>query len=48
MFPIAYTAPGGNPYTPAFDGQRFVFATPPPSTPTPLVLVTNWTSDLDK
>ena len=48
LFPVSFTAPLGVPYDPAPDGQRFVFATYPESVPTPLVLVTNWTSDLKK
>ena len=48
LFPVNFVAPIGNPYDPTPDGQRFAFSTYPETTPTPLVLVTNWTSDLKK
>ena len=48
LFQVNYIAPVGNPYDVSPDGQRVVFSTFPESTPTPLVLVTNWTSDLKK
>jgi len=49
LFPTgSYTSPLGVPYDVVPDGQRFIFATLPESTPTPLVLVTNWTADLKK
>jgi Tol biopolymer transport system component len=48
LFQMNYTSPLGTPYDTAPDGQRFVFATYPESVSTPLVLVTNWTSDLRK
>jgi serine/threonine protein kinase len=48
LFQVNYLAPVGNPYDVSPDGQRFVFTTLPESVATPLVLVTNWTSDLKK
>jgi hypothetical protein len=49
LFPIGnFTSPLGVPYDAAPDGQHFVIATLPASTPTPLVLVTNWMADVKK
>ena len=48
LFPVPFVAPIGNPYDPSPDGQRFAFSTYPQTAPTPLVLVTNWTTDLKK
>jgi hypothetical protein len=48
LFSISYTAPLGYPYDVAPDGQKFVQATSPESVSTPLVLVTNWMSELKK
>jgi eukaryotic-like serine/threonine-protein kinase len=48
LFPYALTAPLGDPYDPAPDGQRFVFNALPEGAPTPLVLVTNWAGELKK
>ena len=48
LFQINYSAPVGDPYDIAPDGQRFILSTYPESAPTPLVLVTNWTADLKK
>jgi hypothetical protein len=48
LFQVSYTSPVGNPYDVSPDGQRFVFAALPESTSAPLVLVTNWTTDLKK
>ena len=48
LFQLSYLSPVGNPYDLAPDGKRLVFSTYPESAPTPLVLVTNWTSDLKK
>jgi hypothetical protein len=43
-----YIAPIGYPYDVAPDGQRFIANTSPESVSTPLVLVTNWTTDPKK
>ncbi len=48
LFRMSYSGPVGTPYDAAPDGQRFVFSTLPESLSTPLVLVTNWTTDLKK
>ena len=48
LFQVSYTGPLGNPFDVSSDGQRFVFTALPESAPTPLVLVTNWMSDLKK
>jgi eukaryotic-like serine/threonine-protein kinase len=48
LFPIGYTSPIGNAYDVTPDGQRFVFTTLPEGASTPLVMVTNWTSDLEQ
>jgi Tol biopolymer transport system component len=48
LFPISYTAPLGYPYDVSPDGQKFIQATSPEGVSTPLVLVTNWTSELKK
>ncbi len=44
----SYLAPVGNPYDPFPDGKKFIFAGYPENQTTPLVLVTNWTSDIAK
>jgi hypothetical protein len=46
LFQTGYMTPLGNPYELAPDGKRMIFSTFPESAPTPLVLVTNWTSEL--
>jgi serine/threonine protein kinase/Tol biopolymer transport system component len=46
LFPLNYTSPLGDPYDVAPDGKRFIFASVPLGSPTPLVLVTNWAADL--
>jgi Tol biopolymer transport system component len=43
-----FTSPVGTAFDVAPDGQRFIIATLPRSTPTPLVMVTNWMNDLKK
>jgi serine/threonine protein kinase/Tol biopolymer transport system component len=49
LFPTGnFTSPVGNAFDVTPDGQRFIFATLPKSTPTPLVMVTNWMADLKK
>jgi hypothetical protein len=48
LFQIGYMTPLGNPYEIAPDGQRIIFSTFPEGAPTPLVLVTNWTAELNK
>jgi hypothetical protein len=48
LFSIAFTSPLGTPFQPAKDGQRFLIATYPEATPTPLVMVSNWTAELKK
>jgi eukaryotic-like serine/threonine-protein kinase len=48
LFQASYLSPVANPFDVAPDGQRVIFSTYPENTPTPLVLVTNWTSDLKK
>jgi hypothetical protein len=48
LFPISYTAPLGYPYDATPDGQKFIQATSPEGVSTPLVLVTNWMSELKK
>ena len=48
LFELHYTAPLGEPYDLAPDGQRLVATTLPESLPTPLVLVTNWTAEVKK
>jgi serine/threonine protein kinase/Tol biopolymer transport system component len=48
LFQVSYLGPVGNPYDVAPDGQRLIFNTYPENAPTPLVLVTNWASDLRK
>jgi len=48
LFAISYTAPIGYPYDVSPDGQKFIQATSPEGVSTPLVLVTNWTSELKK
>ena len=48
LFQVNYVAGVGNAYDVSPDGLHFIFATIPESVSTPLVLVTNWTSDLKK
>jgi serine/threonine protein kinase/Tol biopolymer transport system component len=48
LFRVSYTAPIGNAFDNAPDGQHFVVTELPQSVPTPLVLVTNWLSELKK
>ena len=48
LFPIGFSAPLGNPYDVSPDGQRFIFSTLPEGISTPMVLVTNWMTDLKK
>ena len=48
LFPIGFSAPLGNPYDVSPDGQRFIFSMLPEGVSTPLVLVSNWTTDLKK
>jgi serine/threonine protein kinase/Tol biopolymer transport system component len=48
LFRINYTAPIGNAFDNAPDGQHFVITELPQGVPTPLVLVSNWLSDLKK
>jgi serine/threonine protein kinase len=48
LFRVNYTAPIGNAFDNAPDGQHFVVTELPQGIPTPLVLVTNWLSDLKK
>ena len=48
LFRVNYTAPVGNAFDNAPDGQHFVVTELPQGIPTPLVLVTNWLSDLKK
>jgi Periplasmic component of the Tol biopolymer transport system len=48
LFQVPFTAPVGNAYDVAADGQHFVWVTYPENISTPLVMVTNWTADLRK
>ena len=48
LFQITSTGPLGNPLDVTPDGRHFVLATMPESTPTPLVLVSNWTAEVGK
>ena len=48
LFPIAFSAPLGNPYDVSPDGQRFIFSMLPEGISSPMVLVTNWLADLKK
>ena len=48
LFQASYLSPVGNPFDVAPDGKRVIFSTYPENTPTPLVMVSNWTSDLKK
>jgi serine/threonine protein kinase/Tol biopolymer transport system component len=48
LFQVNFTAPVGEPYDVAPDGQRMIFSTYPENSPTPLVLVSNWTAELKK
>ena len=48
LFQITYTSPVGTPFDVSPDGQRVILSTFPENTPTPLVLVANWTSELKK
>lgn len=48
LFRVNYTAPVGNAFDNAPDGQHFVVTELPQGIPTPLVLVTNWLLDLKK
>jgi len=48
LFQVNYIAPVGEPYDIAPDGQRMIFSTYPENSPTPLVLVSNWTAELKK
>ena len=48
LFRVNYTAPIGNAFDNAPDGQHFVVTELPQGVPTPLVLVTNWLYDLKK
>jgi serine/threonine protein kinase len=48
LFRVNYTAPIGNAFDNAPDGQHFVVTELSQGVPTPLVLVSNWLSDLKK
>ena len=48
LFPIGFTPAIGIPFDVTPDGQRFLFCTLPEGISTPLVLVANWTADLEK
>jgi eukaryotic-like serine/threonine-protein kinase len=48
LFRVNYTAPIGNAFDNAPDGQHFVVTELPQGVRTPLVLVSNWLSDLKK
>ncbi len=48
LFPIATSAGAGHLYAVSADGQRFLVNTAPETSSAPLVLVTNWTSQLNK
>jgi serine/threonine protein kinase/Tol biopolymer transport system component len=48
LFRVNYTAPIGNAFDNAPDGQHFVVSELPQGVPTPLVLVSNWFSELKK
>jgi hypothetical protein len=45
LFPVNYTAPVGNAFDNAPDGQHFIITELPQGAPTPLVLVSNWLPD---
>jgi serine/threonine protein kinase/Tol biopolymer transport system component len=48
LFATGYTAPIGDPFDVTPDGQRFLFEASQEGVSTPLVLVTNWTTELRK
>ena len=48
MFQVTYTSPVGTPFDVFPDGQKVVLSSFPESVATPMVLVTNWTSDVKK
>ena len=48
LFRVTYTAPSGNAFDNAPDGQHFVITVLPQGAPTPLVLVSNWLAELRK
>jgi serine/threonine protein kinase/Tol biopolymer transport system component len=48
LFRVNYTAPIGNAFDNAPDGQHFVVTELPQGIPTPLVLVTNWLAEFKK
>ncbi len=48
LFQVNYITPVGVPYDVSPDGQRLVFSTFPESVSTPMVMVTNWMTDLKK
>ena len=48
LFQNNYTAPIGNPFEAAPDGKQLVLTMVPESLATPLVLVTNWTAEMNK
>ena len=48
LFQMRSLAPVGNAYDVSPDGRQFIFAAYPESVSTPLVLVTNWTTELKK
>ncbi len=48
MFQVTYTSPVGTPFDVFPDGQKVVLSAFPESVPTPMVLVTNWTSEVKK
>ncbi|HEV3421400.1 MAG TPA: protein kinase [Candidatus Acidoferrum sp.] len=48
LFRVNYTAPIGNAFDNAPDGQHFVITVLPQGVPTPLVVVSNWLAELKK
>ncbi|HEY1481252.1 MAG TPA: protein kinase [Candidatus Acidoferrum sp.] len=48
LFRVNYTAPIGNAFDNAPDGQHFVVTELPQAVPTPLVLISNWQAELKK
>ena len=48
LFQLTYTSPVGTPYDVSPDGKKMIISTFPESVPTPMVLVTNWTSEVKK
>jgi len=48
LFPARRIFPIGNPFDVTADGKKFLLMMPPPGSQSPMTLVVNWTSALDK